>query len=83
MQMRDTIKQLRTQANMTRAELSEKSGLSSHSIRAYEKGQRTPRTSNLLKILAAVGVAADSRLDLCAMFIVDDKAGKSNLGTLK
>ena len=50
------IKNARKKANLTQAELAEKSGLSLMSVRRYESGEREPTLSQIQDIAAALRV---------------------------
>jgi transcriptional regulator with XRE-family HTH domain len=78
MKAKDAIRALRKEAEMTRQELAEASGLSFHTIRAYEKGRRTPRVVSLLKILKALGVSPDVRGDICALLLAKTQIAASD-----
>lgn len=57
------IKQARTEKNMTQAELANKIGLATVTIRQYENGARNPSIDILRKISVALGVSIYSLVD--------------------
>ena len=78
MELRTKLKELRTDTGMTRAKFAEASGLSPHTIRAYEKGTRSPSNESLLSILKAAKVAPDVRQQIAMMFMLNDRIAKSD-----
>lgn len=83
MELREMIRKLRADAQMTRAELAKASGLSPHTIRAYEKGQRSPSNESLLSILKAVKVPDEKIREIAVLFMLNDKISKSDPFTLE
>ena len=79
MMIREMIRQFRTDADLTRPELAEASGLSKHTIRAYEKGKRVPSVPSLIRIMEATGVDKAKQADLCAIVVLQSRAGMGDL----
>lgn len=57
--MKDRIKRLRKESNMTQQELSDKLGLKRQTIAAYEMGKIKPSDSTLLLICEKLGINED------------------------
>ena len=74
MESKELWRQLRSRVKMTRAEMAKATGLSEHTIRAYEKGQRTPSISSLLRLLKVANVPESVRSDVCSMLLIGAKA---------
>jgi transcriptional regulator with XRE-family HTH domain len=49
------LREARLEAGLTQAELAERSGTSQATLCAYERGQKSPSTATLERILAATG----------------------------
>lgn len=59
----EKIKNIRTTHKMTQEQLSAISGISLHSIRKYESGERNPKPEQLLKIAEALGISINLFMD--------------------
>ena len=57
--LKDTLRELRTEKNMTQKELSEQLDLSKNTVCEYEKGRAEPSLETLLKLSAIFGVSVD------------------------
>lgn len=61
---KDRLSAAREAAEITKAELARRSGLSVAAIQGYETGRRTPNAEQLAKVAAALGCSADYLLGL-------------------
>lgn len=57
--LRDTLKELRNDKNLTQKELSEKLGLSKNAVCEYEKGRAEPSIETLIELSKIFGVSVD------------------------
>lgn len=57
--LRDTLKELRNDKNLTQKELSEKLGLSKNTVCEYEKGRAEPSIETLIELSKIFGVSVD------------------------
>ena len=62
--MRNNLKKLLTDKNMTQKELSEITGITESAISRYTKENRIPRGDNLIKIARALNVQMEDILDV-------------------
>lgn len=64
----EQIKAMRKKSGYTQKELAEKSGVAMVSIQQYERGVRSPRTEQLLRIAKALNMSTDDLLGLKKVF---------------
>ena len=53
----EKVKAARSEKGMSQIELAAEVGISDRSIKAYEKGEKTPRQKTMLRLAAALGVS--------------------------
>lgn len=71
MLFKERLKKLRTDANLTQAELGKKAGMSERTIQNYELGSRMPRNMEAVeKLAAALGTSAEVLLGNAGLLIV-------------
>jgi transcriptional regulator with XRE-family HTH domain len=57
MKFADKVKSARAELGLTQTELGDKVGVSLRTILSYEKGEKKPRSSNLLRLASALNVS--------------------------
>jgi transcriptional regulator with XRE-family HTH domain len=60
MPFNETLQNLREAAGLTQAALAEKSGVPLRTIQGWEQGYRCPVSEDFFRVVAALGVSADS-----------------------
>ena len=63
MKFKEKLRELREQAGLTQRGLAEKAGLTLHSVRNHEQGQRLPSWLAVVKLARALGVPTDAFAD--------------------
>ena len=59
MKFKDKLKELRETAGLTQQELADNAGMTLHSIRNHEQGQRNPSWPAVVQLARALGVPTD------------------------
>ena len=60
MKFREKLRELREGAGLTQQQLADKAGLTLHSVRNHEQGQRNPSWTAVVRLSRALGVPTDT-----------------------